>query len=310
MTGSIWRSITLALVWFVCAPPLAWSGTQPPPLSGPNSDFPDAFLVAPFDASANHTTFISISNVGNGLTTNNWVFFGEDGAQLIDVERDILGEGGTDVLDILNVRTRAIDKLGNVTEGPPTSLVGLRGFVTVLGDGVDRLVGNFTLANTQTLSAFGANAIGLGTIGTVEQGTRLIGTTFRPTSLQDDELIIVAVNVPQLVSLTNGGTPVKNADLLNLDIVLHSNRGDGVLASGGFAITGSALFGSLFDLFAGQSLDLPATIDVLATEGADYSGSKLDPDSDDAIGIIGWFGEAVGSFGAAQTLRNIPPPLQ
>jgi len=284
---------------------VALAGTSP--VLGPNSDFPDANLVMPFDASTNHQTFMSISNIDPDPVANTWVFYGEGGDVLAQVDRDILGQGGSDVVDPLNVRSRTIDpNTGAVTEGDPTSLAGLRGFVVVTSaDQLDRLIGNFTIANLATQSAFGANAIGLGAIGTVEQGGFVLGTTFNPTTLQDSELIIVALNVPQITSLTNGQAPPAGQDLFDVSISLD-NRFDngGVIANGTFGVQGTALFASLPDLFPGQTLNSSATIVASATEGPGFTGSQFDPDSDTDVGIIGWYGEAVGQFGAAQTLRN------
>ena len=290
--------------WLVASVAGAQSGT---PVIGPNSDFPDANLVMPFDASTNHDTFFSITNVDSIQVTNTWVFYDESGQTLASVDRDIPGNGGTDVVDPLSVRTRSIDSNGQVTEGNPQSLAGSRGFVVVQGpgDGIDRLLGNFTIANTATGSAFGANATGLGAIGTVQQGDFIIGTTFNPTTLQDSELIVVALNVPNITSLTNGAAPPAQP-LMVVSLSLDSNNGQ--LATNDFNVNGTALFSSLPDLFPGASLNISATISVIATEGPGYSGTSFDPDADQDLGIIGWYGEAVGQFGAAQSLRTISSP--
>jgi hypothetical protein len=290
--------------WLV-GPAVAWSGTTP--VFGPNSDFPDANLVMPFDASSNHNTFFSISNVGSDTVTNTWVFYSEAGDVLAQVARDILSEGGTDIVDPLNVRTRTFDSgSGGFNEGTPQSLAGFRGFVVVTGpDDVDRLIGNFTIANLATGSAFGAGAIGLGAIGTVSQADFLLGTTFNPSTLQDNELIVLAINVPELTSLTRGAPAPVGQPLFNLSIALNNNDADGLLTSGDFEVDGTALFASFEDLFPGEALNTSATISVTGSEGSAFSGNPdFDPDTDTDIGIIGWYGEAVGQFGAAQNLRT------
>jgi hypothetical protein len=290
--------------WLVASAAGAQSGN---PVVGPNSDFPDANLVMPFDASTNHNTFFSISNVDSTQVTNTWVFYDESGQTLAQVDRDIPGNGGTDIVDPLSVRTRSIDSSGQITEGNPQSLAGLRGFVVVQGpgDNIDRLMGNFTIANLATGSAFGANATGLGAIGTIQQANFVLGTTFNPTTLQDSELIIVSLNIPNITSLTNGAAPPAGQALMIVSISLDSNSGQ--LASGDFSVVGSALFSSLPDLFPGTSLNSSATISATATEGPGYMNTSFDVDSDSDLGIIGWYGEAVGQFGAAQSLRTISP---
>src|SRR5262249_32924240 len=153
---------------------------------------------------------------------NTWVFYAESGELLAQVDRDIPGQGGTDVVDPTNVRTRTISG-GQITEGEAQSLAGSRGFVVVSGpgDNLDRLIGDFTIANLATNSAFGSGAIGLGAIGTVEQANFLLGTSFNPVTLQDDELIILAINVPEITSLTRGAAPPPGNPLLNLSISLN-----------------------------------------------------------------------------------------
>ena len=42
---------------------------------------------------------------------------------------------------------------------------------------------------------------------------------------------------------------------------------------------------------------------IQANEGPGYTGTSLDPDSDTGVGIIGYYGQAVGPFGAGQNLR-------
>ena len=56
-------------------------------------------------------------------------------------------------------------------------------------------------------------------------------------------------------------------------------------------------------LFPGVALNSSLSLYVTASEGPGYSGTKLDPDGDNGIGIIGYYGQAVGPFGAGQSLR-------
>jgi hypothetical protein len=244
-----------------------------------------------------------MSNVGEGGITARWVFYDESGQQLDEVQRFIYGEGGTDVVDVTAIRDRSVNDDGQFVEGPARSLSGREGFVIVLGNEEPRLLGNFTMANTSTNSAFGVNATGLGVLGTLRQGGFLLGTTFNPATLQDNLLVILALNWPQETSLTNGAAP-SGQPLFNVTVRLTGNDPeDETIAQTNVAVTGSALFATLQELFPGVSLNSSASIWVNATEGTGYTGSDLDPDGDGGIGIIGYYGQAVGPFGAGQTLR-------
>ncbi len=275
---------------------------------GPNTDFPDANLVLPFDAASPRSTYLSTSNVGSGPIDAVWYFYDESGVLVTQVTRAILGEGGTDIIDLTKVADRTIED-DALVEGTSQTLAGLRGFAVVEGNGEQRLIGSYTIANTDSSSAFGGSAAGFGLIGALAPGAALIGTTFKPTSLTDNELIVIGLNLASegsVTSLTNGEQPADGAQILNLDVVLHDNGTTGVLASGKFAILGSAMVVSLEDLFPSVSLSSSATIDVLGSEGSGYTGSAFDPDGDTSVAIIGFYGQTLGQFGTGQNLRTLP----
>lgn len=272
-------------------------------LAGANSDFPDLNLVMPFAAADPRSTFFSITNIGSGILNARWAFFDESGQQVDEVKRDIFGEGGTDIVDVTAIRDRTIDSSGKFVEGEPRSLAGHRGFAIVYGDDQPRLLGNFTIANLTTNSAFGVNASGFGVVGSLAQDTGIAGTTFNPSTLQDNLLIILGLNWPNLNSLTNGGPPPEQT-VFNVRVILLGNDPQQAeIAETTRAVTGSALFASLEELFPGTALNSSATILAVATEGAGYTGSPFDPDSDTGVGIIGFYGQALGPFGAGQSLR-------
>lgn len=272
-------------------------------LAGGNTDFPDQTLVMPFAAAGTRSTFFSISNCWVGKLTARWTFFDKSGEQVAEVLRDILGECGTDVVDVTNVRSRTINDQGQVTEGTPQSLAGRDGFVVVSGDDNPGLLGNFTMANLTTNSAFGVDATGFGTVGTLRQGGVLLGTTFNPSTLQDNLLVILGLNSPAITSLTNGNPPGAQP-VFNVTVTLIDNSTQGTLAEVTVPVNGSALFATLQELFPGTALNSSLSLFISASEGSGYSGSSLDPDGDDGIGIIGYYGQAVGPFGAGQTLRS------
>lgn len=279
---SMWVKIFVLVGSLVAVAP-ARAGTT---LAGANTDFPDNNLVMPFSAVASRATFLAMTNIGEGILRARWAFFDESGEQVDQVQRDIFGEGGTDIVDVTSIRDRTIDSQGNFVEGPARSLAGRRGFAIVYGDETPRLLGNFTIANLTTNSAFGVNASGFGTIGALAAGQGVVGTTFNPLTLQDNLLVIVGLNFPALNSLTNGAAP--SGTVFNVRVILLGNDpNNAVIAETTRAVAGSALFTTLRELFPTQDLNGSASILAIA----------------EGVGIIGYYGQAVGPFGAGQTLR-------
>lgn len=258
-------------------------------LAGANSDFPDSDLVMPFAATGSRSTFFSISSINANTLRLRWSFFDASGEKVDEVERDILGVQGTDVVDITAISDRTIDSNGNFVYGPSRSLAGRNGFVIVYGDGSASLLGNFTIANLSSNSAFGVNAAGFGTVGTLADDQGLLGTTFSPATLQDNLIVLIGLNgPPNLTSLTNGNAA--SGTVFSVQVTLYGNGSDPIVASVSRDVRGSALFTSLEDLFPGQDLGGSGTIFAL---------------SDDAR-IIGFYGQTVGPFGAGQSLRTVP----
>lgn len=257
-------------------------------LAGANTDFPDNDLVMPFATTDSRSTFFATTNIGEGIIRARWAFFDVSGEKVDEVQRDIFGEGGTDIVDITAIADRTIDSGGNFVLGPSRSLAGRDGFVIVYGDATPRLVGNFTIANLSTNSAFGVNASGFGTIGTLAAGQGIIGTTFNPVTLQDNLLVIVGLrNPPNLNSLTGGAAA--SGTVFNARVILLGNDPqNAVIAETTRAVRGSALITTLEDLFPGANLNGSASILVVA----------------EGTGIIGYYGQAVGPFGAGQSLRG------
>jgi hypothetical protein len=257
---------------------------------GPNSDFPDANLVMPFAAQGSRVTFLSLSNVGASAPgpapiVAFWEFYDVSGELVVAVEREILGEGGTDVVDVTAVQPLPPDG------SAPVNLSGRNGFVVISGDGEPRFIGNFTIANTASNAAFGASAIGLGVIGVLAPNAALLGTTFNPSTLGDNLLIILAIDdlgaVPTSIT---GGAPPPGGTLFDLVISLNGNQGDGLIAQTVAPVGGSGLFTTLQDLFPGKTLNSSATISAFT--------------EDEGITVIGYYGQALGPFGVGQNLRT------
>lgn len=283
LRAAVAAAVALALGFFGLGAGAARAGVAS--FFGPNTDLPDSNLVMPFAAAGGRTTFLSISNVGSGAASARWSFYDASGELLVEVDRSVLGEGGTDLVDVTAIRSVPADG------GPPVDLTGHDGFVVVAGDGDPRLIGSFTIANVSTSSAFGAAATGLGAVGVLAPNTVLLGTTFAPSTLDDDLLMLLAVDDlgPVPTSIT-GGAPPSPGGLFHLDVTLHGNEGDGIIAEVTHQIGASALFTSLEDLFPAATLDTSATIAAFSdTEG---------------VTLIGYYGQSLGPFGAGQNLRQ------
>lgn len=262
---------------------------------GPNSDFPDSNLVMPFAATGSRISFFSISNVGLSGAGDTpvpviWAFYDESGELLASVERYVLGEGGTDIVDVTSVRSRAADG----SEGPPTSLAGRNGFAVVSkDDGAPDLIGNWTIADTSANSGFGASAGGLGFVGILDVNTLLFGTSFAPSSLGDNLLMILGIDDSGIVptSLTQGNAPPQGETLFTVRVSLRSNdTSSGIVGEVDVPVAGSALFTSLQELFPG--FDLDSSVTIVATPVTD------------GVSVMGYYGQAVGQFGAGQSLRT------
>lgn len=261
---------------------------------GPNSDFPDSNLVMPFaggDGSP-RVGFFTISNLGLSGPNETpvpvtWSFYDENGALLEAVQRHILGEGGTDLVDITSVRSRAADG----TEGPPSDLSGRNGFVVVSkDDGQPDLIGNWTSANISSNAGFGGNAGGLGFVGLLPTNGFVFGTTFAPTTLEDSVLMILGVDDfgPVPTSLTDGAAA--GGTVFEVEISLHSNTAPGGEVGRVIVpVQGTALFTTLQEIFPG--FDLSSSMTMVASAVTD------------GVSIMGFYGQAVGQFGAGQSLR-------
>lgn len=284
---------------FVLFPLLALSAQADALEGGPNLTAPDSSVVMPLVAKANFTTFFIISNVGpsDGSSADPepveilWDFFDASGELVASVSRYVPGEGGTDIVDPSAVRSK--DEDGAL--GPPTSLLGRNGFVVVSAwDDEPRLIGNFTVANTETSAAWGATGVGLGSNGRLNPGDTALGTTFKIDSLDDNLLVVLGIDdfgyVP--TSMTDGDLPAEDEEILGLRIALNTNATFNPSADEVTEIlSASAFFASLESLFPRTNPGLSGTISVAPT--------------DPSTTLVAFYGQALGPFGAGQTFRMV-----
>jgi hypothetical protein len=188
-----------------------------------SSTQPGAALLLPFDATDGHTSFIIVSNIGGvsdsvAAVSTHWSFWSNSCAHLADVSI-CLTLNDTVVVDPLSVQ--GLDK-NNQPVGPKVSLAGDRGFLTVTSYATDAscsdassngfqivddaIVGSATLANLQTGSSFGLDAVGLGLDPTgsyVDLPDFVLSPdgsngfvdlqTFSPDSVTDSEVVLIGV---------------------------------------------------------------------------------------------------------------------
>ena len=259
--------------------------------AGPNSDLPDSSLVMPFAAKGNRRGFFAISNIGGvagaGPVRVDWVFYDEQGEKLAEVARYI-PVGGTDIVDVAAVRSK--DAEGNL--GRSLNLVGSNGFaVASMASGDPDLVGFWTIANIDANSSYGGNGAGLGSVGVLVDNPVLMGTSFSPESLGDNLLIILGIDDSGSVPTSLTGGTAAGATVFRARVSLYANEAaEGLLASVDVPVAGTALFSSLEELFPAFDLTTALTVTVEPTTPG--------------IAALGFYGQAVGQFGAGQALRT------
>jgi len=273
---------------------------------GPNTDFPDANVLMPFDATGPRVSYLALSWTGDNDISAQWFFYEENGRLLAQVSRAVLSAGGTDIVDVTRVTNRVYQNNQLVETGSPQSFAGKRGFVVVSGNDQPWIAGSWTIANTQTNAAFGGSAAGFGVVGGLAPGPTLVGNTFNPATLQDSQLILIALNPAEGNSVTSltDGNPAPGGVLMKATVELRGNAGDGLLARRTLDLTTTALFSPIAAVFPGSSLNSSATIVAYADEGAAYA--PWDPDGDNTtLPIVGFYGQTLGAFGTGQNLRTL-----
>jgi hypothetical protein len=181
---------------------------------------PASVLVMPFDVTANHASFQIVSRIGPTLAgapvRTHWVYYAADCRHLVDVFIS-LTDDDTVVVDprALRGEIQALNPPRNDPVGPVIDLSGERGIVTVTafapsGGASPQLVGGWTIADTTTLAAFGADAIGLPVDGALPDPALLTQGIFLPSldpsALDDSQIIVIALEADG-----DGITPIARA---------------------------------------------------------------------------------------------------
>ncbi|MFN8603686.1 MAG: hypothetical protein U0842_24690 [Candidatus Binatia bacterium] len=288
-------------------------------------------LVMPFDETDGHSTFFVVSNI-NGVSpvdngaiagvTTHWAYWSENCNHLADVYI-CLTLNDTVVVSPSDVS--AIDAANNPI-GPKIDLSGNRGFVVVTAYATDEIcsdgsirgnqlvdnaiVGTYTFANTDVGSAFGNDAIGLGTfeddfteLPPMTAFTDYSIQTFNPEDLGDSEVVLLALRerggygdtANQEVGPYNPLVGGISADLIyydNLEIPTS-------LPSVTFKC---AKFTSLIP---GEESLIPDTISLLSSGilRLNNLSPALVPGTNDRTFAYGVHGQAVGQYGGSSNLK-------
>jgi hypothetical protein len=264
-------------------------------------------LVMPFDQEEGHSTFFLVSNISGvspvgdggyiaGVTTH-WSYWSESCDHLADVYV-CLTLNDTVVVDPSDVS--AIDA-GNNPIGPKIDLSGKKGFVVVTAYATDEIcsdssirdiqlvddaiVGTYTIANTEVGSAFGNDAIGLGT-DFFGDYTELPGAgydkftiqTFNPETLDDSLVVLLA---------------------------LQEKNGSGSTASREVGPYAPPVGGIRADLIYYDNLDslIPDTISLLSSGTLRLENFKPAIGGETGRFIYGVHGQAVGAFGGSSNMK-------
>jgi hypothetical protein len=274
---------------------------------------PAAALVAPFDQSEGHATFLTVSRRPEGTTAaTHWAFWSEDCSHLIDLWI-CLTPGDTVVVDPSDLS--AIDA-ENRRVGAIGDLSGERGLVTVTAyDGTvscldpielapldDTLVGSFTIADTGSSAAFGGDMTGFG----LDPGgarvelpdltlSQLDVQTFDPATLEQSEVILLAlaessgngrVGDVELGPLRSVRSEAEVFD--NLEVRLSLPEVD----------VSCSLFGPLVGTLVPETIELGSSgfVRLLSPRvgGVPVGGSTW---------LLGLHGQTLGPFGTASSAR-------
>ncbi|MCC6850149.1 MAG: hypothetical protein IT294_16760 [Deltaproteobacteria bacterium] len=174
---------------------------------GPTDLQPAAVLVMPFDVTAEHSSFLLVSRIGDTAArravTTHWVFYSADCGHLADLAIG-LTENDTVVVDPTRIQSQTQEPGSPVNEsaGPIVDLTGARGVAIVTVQAPPdvspvQLIGSWTIADRAAGSAFGANAVGFTGFAlpdpSVLASEGLVIPTFAPSALDTSQVIVVGL---------------------------------------------------------------------------------------------------------------------
>jgi len=184
---------------------------------------PAGTLIMPFDSTKGKASFEHVSRIGAaeipGAIATHWAYWANDCKHLADVFI-CLTPRDTVVVDPTALHAEVQTKGENQSVGPVIDLSGKRGLVVVTAYQADNgssgkdcrvpdqaapldraIVGSWTIANTQTSTGYGADAIGFPTSGVLpdpailaDGGIRI--PTYDPSTLTDSAVIVLPVKYP------------------------------------------------------------------------------------------------------------------
>lgn len=179
---------------------------------------PAGTLVMPFDSTSGKVSFQNVSRVGatdiSGAIATHWVYWAANCDHLADVFI-CLTPRDTVVVDPTALHAEVQKGAENVSVGPVIDLGGKRGLVVVTAYAADSkcrvpdqptpldraIVGSWTIANTNTNTGYGSDAIGFPVTGVfpnpavlADVGVRI--PTYAPESLTDSVVIVLPVKYP------------------------------------------------------------------------------------------------------------------
>lgn len=275
---------------------------------------PAAALVAPFDVSQGHASFLEVSNLAGDAIVSHWVFWSDGCHHLVDVWICLTPN------DTVVVDPRAISSIdeGNRRVGPGIDLSGERGSVIVTayapGESCrapagqvivdDSIVGAFTIADTNTAAAFGGDMAGFG-LDEVDDYVdlpdreleRLDVQTFNPTTLGDTTIALLALaeSAGELRPLIGVTSQTIFFDTLEVPTSLPDVE------------VSCSLMGSIFETL------LPSTVTPNSAGFVRLQHPRTDqgPVGHDTW-LVGIYGQSVGNYGSGLRMKypvRAPTPV-
>ena len=166
---------------------------------------PAAVLVMPFDVTANHSSFVLVSRIGDSpggeALATHWIFYAADCAHLADLSI-VLTNNDTIVVDPTHIQSQSQEPgvHENVVHGPVVDLSGQRGVVTIsvnplAGASPAQLIGSWVIGDLGSSVAFGSSGVGFADfeLPDVSGAGDLVIPTFDPGLLDTSEVVVIGL---------------------------------------------------------------------------------------------------------------------